>query len=77
MINRLVVLLLVVLTAGCTAIAVRRTDARFGPQSTRDRVAASGSVVTLERDVAPIFNRRCLVCHACYDAPCELKDVGP
>ena len=25
------------------------------------------------RDVKPILDRRCLVCHACYDAPCQLK----
>jgi len=25
------------------------------------------------RDVKPIFEKRCVVCHACYDAPCQLK----
>ena len=24
-------------------------------------------------DVKPILERRCVVCHACYDAPCQLK----
>jgi hypothetical protein len=24
-------------------------------------------------DVQPILERRCVVCHACYDAPCQLK----
>lgn len=25
------------------------------------------------RDVAPILDARCVVCHACYDAPCQLN----
>ncbi len=25
------------------------------------------------REVRPILDRRCVVCHACYDAPCQLK----
>ena len=25
------------------------------------------------RDIQPILDRRCVVCHACYDAPCQLK----
>src|SRR5271165_5807290 len=24
-------------------------------------------------DVAPILQSRCVVCHGCYDAPCQLK----
>jgi hypothetical protein len=71
--NRLVAFLLVVVAVGCGPIAVRKTDAHFGPETPRDRVAASSSLINFEHDVAPIFNRRCLVCHACYDAPCQLK----
>ncbi|WP_100656347.1 fatty acid cis/trans isomerase [Alteromonas flava] len=26
-----------------------------------------------ERDVKPVMDSRCVVCHACYDAPCQLK----
>ncbi|HEY3698946.1 MAG TPA: fatty acid cis/trans isomerase [Spongiibacteraceae bacterium] len=29
------------------------------------------------RDIKPIFDRRCLVCHGCYDAPCQLKLDSP
>lgn len=73
MVNRCVALLLVVVFAGCTSLAVRHTTDRYGPEAPRDRVDASSSAITFEHDVAPIFNRRCLVCHACYDAPCQLK----
>ncbi len=71
--KRCISILLVICTSGCTGLAVRKLDRRFGPEGPRDRVATSLSVVTYERDVAPIFNRRCLMCHACYDAPCQLK----
>jgi len=73
MIHRCAAFLLVVVLAGCTPFAVRHTSERYGPEAPRDRVAASSSAITFEHDVAPIFNRRCLVCHACYDAPCQLK----
>ncbi|WP_375058028.1 fatty acid cis/trans isomerase [Zobellella sp. DQSA1] len=29
--------------------------------------------VDYERDVRPIFEHKCIACHACYDAPCQLK----
>jgi hypothetical protein len=71
--NRFVVFFLIIAVAGCAPLAVRKMDARYGPESPRDRVAGSSNAITFEHDVAPIFNRRCLVCHACYDAPCQLK----
>ncbi|MBT5264227.1 MAG: hypothetical protein HOL85_05315 [Rhodospirillaceae bacterium] len=37
-------------------------------QSTATTVAAD-----YLRDVRPILERRCIVCHGCYDAPCQLK----
>ncbi len=29
--------------------------------------------VTYEQQVKPVLERRCVVCHGCYDAPCQLK----
>jgi hypothetical protein len=73
MVNRIVTFLLVMVAAGCAPHAVRKLDERYGPEAPRDRASASSSGITFEHDIAPIFNRRCLVCHACYDAPCQLK----
>ncbi len=28
-------------------------------------------------DVKPILDTRCIACHACYDAPCQLKTTAP
>ena len=36
-------------------------------------VAQSERHVDYLRDVEPILNSRCVVCHSCYNAPCQLK----
>lgn len=44
-------------------------------------VVAEGGVTAANaefyRDVKPILDHRCLVCHGCYDAPCQLKLDSP
>jgi len=29
------------------------------------------------KDIAPILIRKCVTCHACYDAPCQLVMTAP
>ena len=29
------------------------------------------------RDIQPIFTEKCVACHACYDAPCQLNLGSP
>ena len=33
--------------------------------------------VSFSRDIKPIIDQRCVVCHGCYDAPCQLKLESP
>ena len=73
MANRVLMFLLVVFVGGCAAVAVHNIDALYGPEAVVDRVVASSEEINFEPDIQPIVNRRCLVCHACYDAPCQLK----
>jgi len=35
------------------------------------------NVISYDDQVKPIFERRCVVCHGCYDAPCQLKLSSP
>ena len=68
--------LVVALLAGCATLKQDTLNERYGPAEParfdRPRVAAAGEV-SYRRDVKPILDRRCVVCHACYDAPCQLK----
>ena len=33
--------------------------------------------ISYDEEVRPILERRCVVCHGCYDAPCQLKLSSP
>jgi len=36
-------------------------------------LATESRAVSFEREVKPVLEARCVVCHACYDAPCQLQ----
>jgi len=61
---------------GCATLSRDSFDERFGKADpTRydhPAMPASGGV-SWRADVQPILQRRCVVCHGCYDAPCQLK----
>jgi hypothetical protein len=68
-------LLFIALAAGCTLAAQNNLDRLYGrPDPARyDAPAASESARTDWEKVEQVLDRRCVVCHACYDAPCQLK----
>lgn len=35
------------------------------------------SLASWERNVEPVLDRRCVVCHGCYDAPCQMLFSSP
>ena len=61
---------LLALLAGCTMMARHALDERYGePDPERFDVAAKPlRGMSYRNDIQPILNRRCVVCHACYDA---------
>jgi len=65
--------------SGCAVYAGLNYDQLFGEQQVRDRQAPYSSALAnhFENDVKPIIDNRCVVCHACYDAPCQLKMSSP
>jgi hypothetical protein len=73
--NRIILVTVVVLLAGCAALAVHTFNERYGePDVTRfDTPALPQHGMSYHNDVQPILTRRCVVCHSCYDAPCQLK----
>jgi hypothetical protein len=68
-------LLTLSLAAGCAMMARYRLNERYGaPDPTRyDSPAAPRQGLSWRDDIQPIVNHRCVVCHGCYDAPCQLK----
>ena len=77
--------LLLALLAGCATVLApslkEALDARHGPaEPTRHdvpaRPAASAGSVSYARQIQPLLDQRCTVCHACYDAPCQLKTTS-
>ena len=60
---------------GCATYQGHRLDRQYGPADPAryDRPIAARAGVDFARDVKPILDNRCVVCHGCYDAPCQLK----
>jgi len=61
---------------GCATLSRDSFDERFGaadPQRYDQPAAPAPGGVSWRADIQPILQRRCVVCHGCYDAPCQLK----
>ncbi|MCQ1059138.1 fatty acid cis/trans isomerase [Photobacterium sp. DNB23_23_1] len=61
--------------SGCAVYAGLNLDQLFGKPQPQERIAAASSPIANHYidTVKPIIENRCVVCHACYDAPCQLK----
>ena len=61
--------------SGCALLAYNNFDKIFGPSLIRNRVVEkiTADEVDYWQEVKPILDNRCVVCHSCYDAPCQLK----
>lgn len=73
--KKLFILSLVSVFSGCAVYAGLNFDELFGEQQVRDRQTPilSAQAQHFLNEVKPIIDNRCVVCHACYDAPCQLK----
>ncbi|WP_031481059.1 fatty acid cis/trans isomerase [Maridesulfovibrio frigidus] len=76
--NKLISLafLLIVLLVGCTSYyRDSQFNKAYGPVQAIDRrvTAIPPGDISFYNDVRPILERRCDVCHSCYDAPCQVK----
>jgi hypothetical protein len=66
---------LVTLLTACALYQARRLDRRYSTATVRQREVASLAPASVDywTQIRPVFEARCVVCHACYDAPCQLK----
>ncbi len=75
-------LALLLIISGCaTALKVIDYHELYGPAEPRQRILpvqayrhelAQGKV-SFADEIKPVLDSRCVVCHSCYDAPCQLK----
>ena len=65
----------ILFVTGCTAFTASQLEQRYGKSEPRDRVVTSVPAWEVDywTDVKPVVEQRCVVCHGCYDAPCQLK----
>ncbi|EOW9195640.1 TPA: fatty acid cis/trans isomerase [Vibrio cholerae] len=70
-----ILLLLATIFSGCAMYAGINYDQLFGTEQVRERQLPfhSSQAQHFLNEVKPILDNRCVVCHACYDAPCQLK----
>ncbi len=70
-----VIVLVIILVSGCTALGTARYDQLYGTAEPGEREVATLPPNTIDywSQVKPIVENRCVVCHGCYDAPCQLK----
>lgn len=63
------------LLAACSRNDSAELNANYGESQVRDRVVESTTPLGHDylNDVKPVLENRCVVCHGCYDAPCQLK----
>ncbi|RTZ17544.1 9-hexadecenoic acid cis-trans isomerase [Vibrio aquaticus] len=66
---------IVMLFAGCATYAGLNYDQLFGEAEVKQRTTQLDTPQSdfFLSEVKPIIDKRCVVCHACYDAPCQLK----
>ncbi|MGH8554814.1 MAG: fatty acid cis/trans isomerase, partial [Gammaproteobacteria bacterium] len=73
--NRFYVIALLVLASGCAWYARHELDERYGAADPAryDRPRAGAPAAPAWQDAKAVLDYRCVVCHGCYDAPCQLQ----
>ena len=72
--NRITLFILCTSLAACAAFSYQQFNQAWGEPSPKARLVADNEQVEFFKEhVQPVLNSRCVVCHACYDAPCQLK----
>jgi len=74
-VRNLLTFISIIVFSGCATYIGANFDQLFGKESVRERNVPYGTALAEHyiQNVKPIIDKRCVVCHACYDAPCQLK----
>ncbi|OEF27531.1 fatty acid cis/trans isomerase [Vibrio rumoiensis] len=73
--KHLLIAVLLLIVSGCAVYTGLNYDQMFGKQHVQPRTPDYNSQAAQRfvTEIKPILDNRCVVCHACYDAPCQLK----
>ncbi len=74
--RRLAGLWLLCALVGCSTLSRDAYDERHGrpdPRRFDTPALPADAALSFHSQIQPILSRRCVVCHGCYDAPCQLK----
>ncbi|MDO6582106.1 fatty acid cis/trans isomerase [Photobacterium sp. 2_MG-2023] len=73
--RRPLLLLLGLIVSGCATYAGFNLDQMYGKPAPQKRILPAETSLAQRylNEVKPLVENRCVVCHACYDAPCQLK----
>ncbi|WP_166419884.1 fatty acid cis/trans isomerase [Pseudoalteromonas sp. Z1A8] len=68
-----------IILSGCAYLGNAHYDDVFGPEQAQERMVphTTGAGADFLQNVKPVLDTRCVVCHGCYDAPCQLKLSSP
>ncbi|TMM45762.1 fatty acid cis/trans isomerase [Colwellia ponticola] len=70
-------LFFVLFLSGCATLGVMEFDRLYGTSHVDNRLAqpkaTQAQAINFNKNIQPIIENRCVVCHGCYDAPCQLK----
>lgn len=72
LLQRLLVLVLAMFVSSCYWMTKRELDQQYGEQQAIQRINIEADA-GLYQEARSVIENRCVVCHACYDAPCQLK----
>ena len=65
----------ILVISGCATYGGAKLEQLYGTPEPRDRIVETVKQGDVDywTDVKPVVEQRCVVCHACYDADCQLK----
>ena len=68
---------IILFVSGCTTLGIIELDKKYGESHHTNRASTSKpsleSAKHFQNTIKPIVESRCVVCHGCFDAPCQLK----
>jgi len=78
-IMKIMTLCLSILLLGACSDNSEQLNADYGDAQVRERIVSASDPLADQylNEVKPIIENRCVVCHGCYDAPCQLKLSSP